>query len=79
MSDNARTHSDWLLSQRSVALAYGSGSQKLSNSPKHLWLLGHPIKFGQFYKNSIFGRFNEHPTSQSKWFRDAPACWYQVI
>ena len=25
-----------------------------------MWLLAHPIKFGQFYKNSIFGRFNEH-------------------
>ena len=25
-----------------------------------LWLLAHPIKFRQFYKNSIFGRFNEH-------------------
>ena len=29
----------------------------------------------QLYKNSIFGRFNEHtptPHPQSKWFRDAP-------
>ena len=24
-------------------------------------LKAHPIKFGQFYKNSIFGQFNGHP------------------
>ena len=33
---------------------------KFCHKWQHLWLLAHPIQFGQFYKNSIFGRFNEH-------------------
>ena len=33
---------------------------KLCHKWQHLWLLVHPIKFGLFYKNSMFGRFNEH-------------------
>ena len=48
---------------------------KFCHKWQHLCLLVHPIKFGQFYKNSIFGRFNEHtppPHPKSKWFRDAP-------
>ena len=46
-----------------------------SGKLKVVWLLAHPIKFVQFYRISIFGRFNEHtacPPPQSKWFRDAP-------
>ena len=31
--------------------------KKFCHKWQHLWLLVHPIKF---YKNSIFGRFNEH-------------------
>ena len=33
-----------------------------------LCLKAHPIKFGQFYKNSILGQFNAPPPPQSKWF-----------
>ena len=53
---------------------FGQTKGKFCHKWQHLWLLAHPIKFGQFYKNSIFGRFNEHttPHPQSKWFRDAP-------
>ena len=43
-------------------------SGKFCHKWQHLWLLAHQKKFGQFYKNSIFGRF----PPQSKWFRDAP-------
>ena len=52
---------------------FGQNNGKFCHKWQHLWLLVHPIKFGQFYKNSIFGQFNEH-TPQSKWFRAAPAC-----
>ena len=31
-----------------------------SGKLKVVWLLAHPIKFVQFYRISIFGRFNEH-------------------
>ena len=54
---------------------FGQNNGKFRHKWQHLWLLVHPIKFGQFYKNSIFGRFNEHippPPPKSKWFRDAP-------
>ena len=33
---------------------------KFCHKWQHLWLLVHPIKFWQFYKSRIFGRFNEH-------------------
>ena len=59
----------WTLSLSTEASLLGG----VSHPPKHflkpekfgqtkgcLWLLAHPIKFGQFYKNNIFGRFNEH-------------------
>ena len=39
---------------------FGQNNGKFCHKWQHLWLLVHPIKFGQFYKNSIFGRFNEH-------------------
>ena len=55
----------------------GKLREKFCHKWQHLWLLAHPIKFGQFYKNSIFGRFNEH-TPESKWFRDAPDGTLQV-
>ena len=42
--------------------ARGGGGRKkpgkFCHKWQHLWLLAHPIKFGQFYKNSIFGRLN---------------------
>ena len=43
---------------------FGQTKGKSYHKWQHLWLLAHPIKFGQFYKNSVFGRFNEH-TPQS--------------
>ena len=39
---------------------FGQTKGKFCHKWQHLWLLAHPIKFVQFYKNSIFGRFNEH-------------------
>ena len=34
----------------------GENSGKFGETKGCFWLLVHPIKFGQFYKNSIFGR-----------------------
>ena len=34
---------------------FGQTKGKFCHKWQHLWLLAHPIKFGQFYKNSIFG------------------------
>ena len=51
---------------------FGQTKRKFCHKWQHLSLLAHPIKFGQFFKNSIFGRFNEHTPPQSKCFRDAP-------
>ena len=39
---------------------FGQNNGKFCHKWQHLWLLVHPIKFGQFYKSRIFGRFNEH-------------------
>ena len=39
---------------------FGQTKGKFCHKWQHLWLLAHPIKFGQFYKNGIFGQFNEH-------------------
>ena len=45
---------------------FGQNNGKFCHKWQHLWLLVHPIKFGQFYKSRIFGRFNEHtPPNQS--------------
>ena len=46
---------------------FGQNKGKFCHKGQHLWLFAHPIKFEQFYKNSIFGRFNEHtpPPNQS--------------
>ena len=41
-------------------LKFGQTKGKFCHKWQYLWLLAHPTKFGQFYKNSIFGRFNEH-------------------
>ena len=38
---------------------FGQNNGEFCHKWQHLWLLVHPIKFGQFYRNSIFGRFNE--------------------
>ena len=46
---------------------FGQNNGKFCHKWQHLWLLVHPIKFGQFYKSRIFGQFNE------LWFRNAPA------
>ena len=44
-----------------------------------MWLLAHPIKFGQFYKNSIFGRFNEHtPPPPIKVISRRPSLWVHL-
>ena len=34
---------------------FGQTKGKFCHKWQHLWWLAHPIKFGQFYKNSIFG------------------------
>ena len=39
---------------------FGQNNGKFCHKWQHLWLLVHPIKFGQFYKSRIFGQFNEH-------------------
>ena len=38
---------------------FGQTKGKFCHKWQHLWLLAHPIKFWQFFKNSLFGRFNE--------------------
>ena len=39
---------------------FGQTKGKFCHKWQYLWLLAHPIKFGKFFKDSIFGRFNEH-------------------
>ena len=38
---------------------FGQNNGKFCHKWQHLWLLVHPIKFGQFYKSRIFGQFNQ--------------------